>query len=260
MAAESILLLEEVLQCIDDYRYVGAYQKFERLQAQMQSSDFPTATREEIDAVIRTNQNQIDLMVTRYLEIHEALREDESESEWVFGLELFGIRTHYQYDQKTNEIKIKLDGLLEDLPLFEQCAVIHEVDLFHEWVPFCRESITVDKIGKAELIPYINIGIPGMSRDFALNAYGADCLIENGKILILGKSIEEYEAKPLPFKAAGWFHNRMKVKVFSAIVEVLTPTSAKVRLTGFPLFSFYHLFNSRSFISSQYVDYHHCAG
>ncbi len=33
---------------------------------------------------------------------------------------------------------------------------------------------------------YMNIGLPMMSRDFLLRAYGADCLASHGKIIILG--------------------------------------------------------------------------
>lgn len=45
-----------------------------------------------------------------------------------------------------------MEGTLENLPLFEQCAVIHEIDLFKQWIPFCNESILIDKIGNAELV------------------------------------------------------------------------------------------------------------
>ncbi len=46
-----------------------------------------------------------------------------------------------------------------DLPIFEVCAVIHEVDLFSEWLPFCSDAKTVKKIKHGELIPYVNIHI-----------------------------------------------------------------------------------------------------
>lgn len=61
-----------------------------------------------------------------------------------------------------------------------------------------------------------------------MNAYGADCLTEHGKLLIIGKSIDSYPEKEVPFRTPGWFHDRMEVKQFRAITEVLTPTSAKV--------------------------------
>jgi hypothetical protein len=61
-----------------------------------------------------------------------------------------------------------------------------------------------------------------------MQAYGADCLHEYGKILIIGKSIDDYPDKEVPFKPKGWFQDRMTVKEFKTITEVLSPTSAKV--------------------------------
>lgn len=79
----------------------------------------------------------------------------------------------------------------------------------------------------------MNICIPPLSRDFSLHAFAADCLHEHGKLIITGKSIEEYGPKPLPLKAVGWFHNRMVVKEFKVICEINSPTNAKVSGTSF---------------------------
>jgi hypothetical protein len=74
----------------------------------------------------------------------------------------------------------------------------------------------------------MNIGIHPLSRDCCLHAYAADCLHEHSKIFIIGKSIEEYAAKPLPLKSTGWFHKQMVIKEFKVMSELITPTRAKV--------------------------------
>jgi hypothetical protein len=51
---------------------------------------------------------------------------------------------------------------------------------------------------------------------------------EHGKIVILGKSVDSYEPKPVPFKPVGWCHNRLVVKELEAIIEVSSPSTAKV--------------------------------
>ena len=64
-----------------------------------------------------------------------------------------------------------------------------------------------------------------------MRAYGADCLRERGKILILGKSIDDYTDNPdnpVPWRSIGWGHNRVIVKEYKAIIDVLSATSAKV--------------------------------
>ena len=49
-----------------------------------------------------------------------------------------------------------------------------------------------------ELVAYIKISVPFMSRDTALHAYGVDCLIEKGMILLIGNSIDSLEGHRLP--------------------------------------------------------------
>lgn len=230
--------VQEVLNLIADYRFLAAHNLYQQIQHQLSLSGITIERKQLIEAQLATHAEIIASLCAKAEEINSVVNRVHEDADWKFGLEMFGITTHYQHDEEDGSIKIKLTGTLDDLPLFEQCAVIHEVDLFSEWIPFCRESITVDKIGKAELVPYLCFGIPGLTRDMAMLAYGADCLFENSKILILGRSIDEHPTgeKELPFKAIGWLHNRMVVKEFSAILEVLTPTSAKVYLViKFPL-------------------------
>jgi hypothetical protein len=206
---------------------------------------------------------------------------------------MFGIKTYYRKSNQSGDsnITVKMEGVVDDLPVFEQCAVIHEVDLFHQWIPFCCESVNISKIGNAELVAYVphphphflslslslerelalahsnnltlcarylNFFVAGISRDMLLRAYGADGLSEHRKILVLANSIDQPPPLlaletpgpgpvpvPVPWKGVGWFHNRLLVKEFRLILDLLSPTSAKVTgpsplspLFFFPPFSF----------------------
>jgi len=144
--------------------------------------------------------------------------------DWIWGSSFFGVETHYKIAPE-GDLTVRMEGLMEDLPLFEQCAVIHEVDLFKTWIPFCCESKCVTKLGQAELIPYIGLWIPPLSRDALMHAYSANCLLEAGKILLIGKSIEDYEGTP--WVSEGWFHSKMYIREFKAIIEARSPTTAK---------------------------------
>jgi hypothetical protein len=53
-------------------------------------------------------------------------------------------------------------------------------------------STLLEKVGKSELYGYLCVGLPLFSRDFLMHAYGADCLAETGKVVILGRSTEVY--------------------------------------------------------------------
>eukprot|EP01034_Spumella_vulgaris_P034195 gene34196-42163_t len=124
-----------------------------------------------------------------------------------------------------------MEGVMDNLPLFEQCAVVHEVDLFKDWVPLCSASKTVEKISVADIVAYMNIGLPMLSRDVLLRAYGADCLASHGKILILGQSIPSHAGpEPCPLKPINWRHNRMVCKEFKFVIDVISPTSAKTSI------------------------------
>lgn len=84
---------------------------------------------------------------------------------------------------------------------------------------------------------YICVGLPFFSRDFLMNAYAVDVVQEHNKVLILGESLPEdaedamNRANTVPWRAVGWFHNRLIVKDFKAIIEITSPTSAKVITT-----------------------------
>lgn len=70
---------------------------------------------------------------------------------WTAGGVIFGTHTHYKLTGE-GTIILRLEGESTDLPMFEQLAVIHEVDLYKDWIPFCFTSKTVVKLGPAELI------------------------------------------------------------------------------------------------------------
>lgn len=70
-----------------------------------------------------------------------------------------------------------------------------------------------------------------------MNAYAVDVVQEHNKVLILGESLPEdaeaamNRAMTVPWRSVGWFHNRLIVKDFKAIIEITSPTSAKVITT-----------------------------
>eukprot|EP01039_Chlorochromonas_danica_P001567 gene1567-1712_t len=233
--------MKQIIDLVLDCRYLAAHELYAQLLSDLKSTeDTTTATtsapddeatiisyQQFLQNLLKENDVIIQKLLTRYQEVMETLHYQDSDQPWIEGAHLFGVTTSYQYDTSDHSLIIKLEGVMEELPIFEQCAVIHEVDLFPTWLPFCKEGVTVDKVGIAELIPYVYICVPPLGRDFVMNAYGADCLTEHGKLLIIGKSIDNYPEKEVPFRTPGWFHDRMEVKQFRAITEVLTPTSAK---------------------------------
>ena len=54
-----------------------------------------------------------------------------------------------------------LPGTQTDLPVFAQMAVLHEVDLYKTFIPFCTESQLLGKIGPSptELLAYFYLNV-----------------------------------------------------------------------------------------------------
>lgn len=224
-------MMEQMLAFIADGRYLAAFEMYSKFLADLSKpADQLPADPEyhsAVEAALKEHDEVIQKLLVRHKEVMATLHYQDADQEWTLGAHFFGITTYYQYDHTDNSLILKLEGVMEDLPLFEQCCVIYEIDLFPTWMPFCQHGETIDKVGVAELVPYLNISIPPLGRDMVLQAYGADCLLEHGKLLIIGKSIDDYPAKQVPFKPKGWFQDRMSVKEFKTITEVLSPTSAK---------------------------------
>jgi len=183
---------------------------------------------------LQGNQHIITLL-KKTAEIRQAMEyHDSCADDWVYGSNMFGITTYYRTSTTGGDcITIKMEGVIDDLPTIEQCAVVREIDLFQEWFPLCSKSVMVDSIGHADYFAYICIGLPFFSRDVLMSVYAVDMMQEQGKVLVLGRSVPEEaeEAKnraiPVPFGAIGWFHNRIVVKDLKATFELTSPTSVK---------------------------------
>lgn len=94
----------------------------------------------------------IQQMLERSSMVRESLHSVDESGDWILGAEMYGITTTYKKcEDDENAIVVKIEGTMDDLPLFEQMAVLHEVDLYTEWAPFCTDSVLIDKVGKAEL-------------------------------------------------------------------------------------------------------------
>ena len=195
-------------------------------------NELTSEPRENDDIANACENIEIQLMIRRSDEITQALADNSDiDNTWIFGITYFGISTYYKVDPD-GIITVRMEGNLDNLPLFEQFAVIHEVNLFQEWIPFCIDSLLIHKIGYAELIAYIYMRIPPLSRDTLVQAYGADLMDEFGKVIILGHSIDTYSipdsTSVIPFRDIGWFHHRFDILELAAIFEITSPNSAKV--------------------------------
>ena len=143
-----------MLSLVDTCRYLAASAAYSELIHKIDSSNITLDIRDSILGELSTN-NIIKSMLERVERIQSSLHFVDESDDWILGADMFGIQTHYRKCvDDPNAIIVKIEGAMDDLPLFEQMAVLHEIDLYHEWAPFCTDSVLVDKIGKAELYGY----------------------------------------------------------------------------------------------------------
>lgn len=156
---------------IEDCRYLAAYEIFQKIKEEFQypltSPDTTITTLEHDEHFLslpllqqyqnyqKYDKNKLIQFIERVKDIQDtiAYQDDSVDSGWTLGADLFGVKTYYRVDEKDGSLIMKLIGSKSELPIFELCAVLKEVDLFYEWVPFCKESAMVDRVGKAEVIP-----------------------------------------------------------------------------------------------------------
>jgi len=124
------------------------------------------------------------------------------------------------------------------VPLFEQLAVVRETALFNTWAPFVNRSSLISQLAICEIVTTFNIHVPlfNISRDAVVHAYACDCVWESGKVLMLGKSVDENAPPDLnpgeeipPYRKT-LFHDRMRLKGFQAQIEVKNPTTARTTI------------------------------
>lgn len=95
-------------------------------------------------------------------------------------------------------------------------------------VNLLMDSVTC--LGHTELIAHTCIGSPfGVSRDSVVHAYGVDCIYEIGSIVLIGKSVEQYDGIDIP-PCKGMFRKRATLDFF-CVATPSGPTAGHVSKT-----------------------------
>lgn len=167
---------------------------------------------------------------------------DESDG-WTLAQTMFGVATFYRRE-KDGSLSIKLEGELKGIPLFEQVAVLREIDLHSHWAPFVTSSLTIAHLDKLDTVGWFMLGLPnfGIARDSCFRAVGCDCVEEDQSVLIVGRGVAdrepgvpvdedtkflsndpELEGLDIPPKPTRMGSGRMTMKMFGAKIRVLGP-------------------------------------
>ncbi len=147
--------IAQILTLIEDCKYLSAQEVFTSLSVEMAKEEPSKISPDDcvaIKAALDVHSVAIATMIERAKEIQATLNYEDTNANWILGANYFGVMTHYRKCAEDGSIVLKMEGVLDNLPLFEQCAVIHEIDLFKDWAPFCSESKTIEKFSAADLM------------------------------------------------------------------------------------------------------------
>ena len=142
--------LDKIVMLISEARYLAAHELFiETLRRVDEAIDLNEEEKKSIKNSLYYDQHVM-ILLKRVAEIKQALDYHDTSDGWIYGSSMLGITTYYRTSPGDNCITIKMEGAIEDLPTIEQFAVIREIDLFQDWIPFCSQSVLIDKIGQAD--------------------------------------------------------------------------------------------------------------
>jgi hypothetical protein len=139
--------LTSVLKAITRFEYLIAKKEYEKL-LNLMKMDRGEGDRFRQDQ-LKPHEKLIKTMLHKCDDINLAFEAcAEEHDDWAVGSSSQGIVTKYFIDDK-GFINLKVEGEMENLPLYEQLVVIWEVTLYHLWVPYCSESKIVKSFGKS---------------------------------------------------------------------------------------------------------------
>lgn len=134
-------------------------------------------------------------------------------------------------------IRVRVEGEVDCSPM-EQLAVMREAAFYKTWMPLCQQSAMLDRQGNADQIVWWAFGIPGLFKwDILLHAWGADCMVEDGSVVIIGGSItstDRLKDEELPPPPRAGRHGASACTRFRSNSRSLHPTPA---ISLFPLSS-----------------------
>jgi hypothetical protein len=165
----------------------------------------------------------------------EALENIERDEEWSGAIDVLGSRTRFRRESSSGETTLRVDGVIDGVPLADVLAVWREVGLLSEWVPSCVESRLFSRIGRCDVLFSMGLNIIGIiSRNAILHGYAVNALDEAGCVMVLAKSVRAGETPP---EAAAAFapmpsspHVSMEYRKLQCVLEPLSQTSTRATL------------------------------
>ena len=183
--------LQRVIKLIQQERHLTAHALYTKTLATIQTN--PTSA-ENIQARLFASDNEKEfykLQQHAYI-FQRAKINATQDDDWIQCHVHHNVVSSYRREED-GSLSLKVEGDISGLPLFEQVAVMREVDLYHVWAPFTTHSAKLAVLGSLDQVAWFKTGIPkmGMVRDSCYRAIGCDNMMESGEVIVVAQGLED---------------------------------------------------------------------
>ena len=137
-------IINKIFYYEKNLRLFAAFKELEKLKDIKNQNNYENL-KERIENELERNLIFFSRLVKRVEELNQIIQDtSDSLDDWILGSELFGIKTFYRIEDD-GLLSLRMEGI-QEIPIFEQLAVLYEVDLFNQWMPFCSQSELLKQI------------------------------------------------------------------------------------------------------------------
>ena len=166
----------------------------------------------------------------RFRSARNAFEDPDDGHAWQGRTERFGVETAFRYDED-GLLWLRTAGNMDDVDLFHTVAVLREIQLFGEWIPFLRQSRVVKEQDFARLLAHFTIGTAFFRRDCVFRVAACNHALSGASLFFEGRSLDdavtEWNGAAVPPRDRSWGMDRMVVRDFYARVQFLSQFSQK---------------------------------
>lgn len=221
-------LIKSLELLVEEARWLDAADKLD---------DFEEATESAAACTEATHQMLIDNVRDMGGKFRAARAQcANDEIDWEPGYSYLGIETSFRYDDR-GQLWLKTEGAMNDVNIYYTVAVIREVELFGEWVPFMRTVSKLAQVDFSRLCTHFSVGIRGvLVRDCVLRVSACNSALSEGALYFEGASpaddIESLYGAPLPPRCRSFASDRMSVTALHARIEFAAPDAQRCKVVA----------------------------
>lgn len=239
-------ILDKIKLYMDDCRLLAAREEYDKLCSLSINNLKSDSIDRKIQSILINNTELFKTLIERSDKVNSSLVDLRESGDWLKGGQNSSVTSYYRIDSD-GFLSLKLVGCQQNVPIFEQILVMYEVDFYKDWVPLCYVSNLVKRISKwsifkfipsnydidkGELVANIGMGIKfGPFRDLVAHCYAADCVYENGTVVLIGQSVDSFPGVIIPQTNFGYFGNRANLISMQAFIELSSPYSCQVEMS-----------------------------